>query len=107
MSLAVDTKYISLSSSQLDKFSRKNSYLYNFRGPYCGDSKKKPYKSRGFFYRRKDGMYYKCHNCGKGTTVNNFLKDLNPFPFFQKTSQQDKDQNCIYDKQFEMSLVLD
>jgi len=23
-------------------------------------------------------MYYKCHNCGKGTSTNNFLKDLNP-----------------------------
>ena len=40
MSLVVDTKYISLASSQLDKFKRKNSYLYNFRCPYCGDSKK-------------------------------------------------------------------
>ena len=78
MSLVVDTKYISLASSQLDKFKRKNSYLYNFRCPYCGDSKKNLNKARGFFYRKKDGMYYKCHNCGKGTTTNNFLKDLNP-----------------------------
>jgi len=77
MSLVVDTKYISLASSQLDKFKRKNSYLYNFRCPYCGDSKKNLNKARGFFYRKKDGMYYKCHNCGKGTTTSNFLKDLN------------------------------
>lgn len=78
MSLVTDTKYITLAAPQLSKFSRKNSYLYNFRCPYCGDSKKNPNKARGFFYRKKDGMYYKCHNCGKGTTTNNFLKDLNP-----------------------------
>ena len=100
MSLAVDTKYISLSSSQLDKFSRKNSYLYNFRCPYCGDSKKNPNKARGFFYRRKDGMYYKCHNCGKGTTVNNFLKDLNPSLHRQYTLEKFSggSRNPNYDK---------
>ena len=54
MSLVIDTKYISLAAPQLSKFSRKNSYLYNFRCPYCGDSKKNLNKARGFFYRKKD-----------------------------------------------------
>ena len=100
MSLVVDTKYISLASSQLDKFKRKNSYLYNFRCPYCGDSKKNLNKARGFFYRKKDGMYYKCHNCGKGTTTNNFLKDLNPSLHRQYTLEKFSggSRNRNYDK---------
>jgi len=100
MSLVTDTKYISLASPQLSKFSRKNSYLYNFRCPYCGDSKKNLNKARGFFYRKKDGMYYKCHNCGKGTTTNNFLKDLNPSLHKQYTLEKFSggSRNRNYDK---------
>ena len=100
MSLVVDTKYISLASSQLDKFKRKNSYLYNFRCPYCGDSKKNLNKARGFFYRKKDGMYYICHNCGKGTSTNNFLKDLNPSLHRQYTLEKFSggSRNPNYDK---------
>ena len=74
MSLHIDIKYITLLSSRLGKFSRKKDYLYNFRCPYCGDSERNPNKARGFLYRKKSDMFYKCHNCGKGTTTDKFIK---------------------------------
>ena len=71
----VDAKYISLVSCRLEKFSRKNENLFNFRCPYCGDSQKNRNRARGYFYRHKGSFIYKCHNCGVGRTVPNFLKD--------------------------------
>ena len=76
MSIIIDRKYISQISSRLDKFVQKKDSLYNFRCPLCGDSKKSLSKARGFLYVRKGGFYYKCHNCGVGTTFANFLKDV-------------------------------
>tara|TARA_Y100000310_G_scaffold155034_1_gene154506 strand:- start:4437 stop:5441 length:1005 start_codon:yes stop_codon:yes gene_type:complete len=77
MSLLIDTKYIGLVSPQLKYFKRKKEYLYNCRCPLCGDSKKSSTKARGYFYRKQNGMYYKCHNCGIGHTMSGFLKELN------------------------------
>ena len=73
----LDTKYIQLLSPQLSKFSKKKSDLYNFRCPYCGDSRKRQDKARGYFYRLKTEMVFKCHNCGTGRSLTNFLKDNN------------------------------
>ena len=73
----LDTKYIQLVSPQLNKFSRKNDKTYNFRCPYCGDSKKHTNKCRGYFFKIKNDFVYKCHNCGIGRTFTNFLKDQN------------------------------
>jgi len=74
----VDAYYVSLLSSRLDKFSRKKNDLYNFRCPYCGDSQKHKNKARGYFFRIKNDMVFKCHNCGVGRTLPNFLKDQAP-----------------------------
>ena len=74
----VDTKFISLVSSRLEKFSKKNENLFNFRCPYCGDSQKNRNRARGYFYRHKGSFIYKCHNCGVGRTLSNFLKDQDP-----------------------------
>ena len=76
MSINIDLKYVSLIGNRLSKFSRKKDYLYNCRCPLCGDSKKNSNKARGFFYRKKGGLFYKCHNCGVGTSFSNFLKQL-------------------------------
>ncbi len=72
----VDIKYINLVSPRLNKFSKKKDYLYNFRCPYCGDSSKNKNRARGFFYKMKSDMVFKCHNCGVGRTLSNFLKDI-------------------------------
>jgi DNA primase len=74
----IENKYIGLISSRLDKFSQKSTDNYNFRCPYCGDSKKTKNKARGYLYSIKDTFNYKCHNCGKSSSFKNFLKDVDP-----------------------------
>jgi hypothetical protein len=76
MSILVDTKYLSLISSKLLNFKKKTGTLWNFRCPYCLDSKKKESKSRGYVYRKNNDLFFKCHNCNKGTTFPNFIKFL-------------------------------
>lgn len=78
MSNFVDVHYVNLLSGRLDKFTRKKEDLYNFRCPYCGDSQKHRNKARGYFFRIKTDMVFKCHNCGVGRTLPNFLKDNAP-----------------------------
>jgi hypothetical protein len=74
MSSYIDLKFINFLSSRLDKFKRKNDYLFNFRCPHCGDSKKAKNKARAYFYRVKNDMFFKCHNCGMGQNLANFIK---------------------------------
>jgi transcription elongation factor Elf1 len=71
----IDVEYVNLVSSRLDKFSRKKDNLYNFRCPYCGDSQRNKSKTRGYLYHKKNDVLFKCHNCGVGRTLANFLKD--------------------------------
>jgi hypothetical protein len=72
--LYLDTKYISLISGKLQKFKKSNT-TYNFRCPYCGDSQKNKNRARGYFFQKKGSYIFKCHNCGVGRTLANFLKD--------------------------------
>ena len=74
----VDSKYIGLVSSRLQKFKRVKADLYNFRCPLCGDSQKHKNKARGYVYPVKADMNFKCHNCGASATFSNFLKQLDP-----------------------------
>ena len=73
MSSYIDIKYINLISPQLQQFKKKGEALWNFRCPYCGDSKKSKIKARGFVYRKKNDLFYKCHNCGIGATLGGLL----------------------------------
>ena len=72
----IDSKYIGLVSSRLQKFKRVKANLYNFRCPLCGDSQKHKNKARGYFYQVKTNTNYKCHNCGASLSFNNFLKQI-------------------------------
>lgn len=76
MSLFVDKKFVSLIGLKLEKFKQKGDYLWNFRAPCCGDSKKSKVKTRGYFYRKKDGIFYRCHNCNAGMSLGTFIKTL-------------------------------
>ena len=76
MSNYIDLKFINLISTRLDKFKQKTDYLYNFRCPHCGDSTKNKSKARGYMYRVKNDMFFKCHNCGMGQSLGNFIKFL-------------------------------
>ena len=72
----IDSKYIGLVSSRLQKFKRVKANLYNFRCPICGDSQKHKNKARGYFYQVKTNTNFKCHNCGSSLSFNNFLKKI-------------------------------
>ena len=75
----IDTKYVNLISPYLQQFKKKGDFLWNFRCPYCGDSKKHRTKARGFVFRKKNDLFYKCHNCGVGATLGKLIEylDLN------------------------------
>ena len=70
----VDTKYLNLISYKLPLFKKKGDNLWNFRCPYCGDSQKSRSKARGFVFRKKNDLFYKCHNCGVGASLGNLIK---------------------------------
>ena len=74
----VDSKFIGLVSSRLQKFKKVKPDLYNFRCPICGDSQKQKNKARGYIYGIKQNVNFRCHNCGASMSLNNFLKELDP-----------------------------
>jgi DNA primase len=74
MSVYIDRKFLGFVSSKLEQFKQKQTDLYNFRCPYCGDSQKNKLKARGYVYRKSNDMYFICHNCGKSTTFAKFLE---------------------------------
>ena len=89
----VDSKYIGLISSRLQKFKRVKADLYNFRCPICGDSQKHKNKARGYIYPLKADMNFKCHNCGASTTFNNFLKTIDSTLHKQYVMEKFKERN--------------
>ena len=78
MSSYIDLKFINDISSRLSQFKKKTDYLFNFRCPHCGDSQKSKTKARAYFYRVKNDMFFKCHNCGMGQNLANFIKFVDP-----------------------------
>ncbi len=76
MNSYIDVKFVNLISSQLQQFKKKSDFLWNFRCPYCGDSQKSRTKARGFVYRKKNDLFFKCHNCGMGTTLGYLIKHI-------------------------------
>ena len=74
----IDVKYINLCSTVLERFKQKQTNLWNFRCPICGDSKKHKNKCRGFIYEKRNKYFYRCHNCNVGTSFNKFLEQISP-----------------------------
>lgn len=80
MSEWIDRKYAGIISNRLDRYSVKSNqpYTANFRCPICGDSQKNKWKARGYFFTKKGGIFYKCHNCSFSSNLNGFLKNVDP-----------------------------
>jgi len=76
MSLHIDSKYVRLLSHRLRNFKQKDNNLFNFSCPYCGDSQKNKTKARGYIFAKGNDLIYKCHNCGVGANIANFLKQI-------------------------------
>jgi hypothetical protein len=78
MALYIDAKYVRMVSSRLRNFKQKNTNLWNFSCPYCGDSKTNLLKARGYVFAKGNDLFYRCHNCGVGTNAANFIKHVDP-----------------------------
>jgi len=78
MSLLIDSKFVTLVSHKLSRFTKKQNNLYNFRCPLCGDSEKNKSKKRGYIYEKNNELNYRCHNCGISTTLGNFIREIDP-----------------------------
>ena len=87
----VDSKFIGLISSRLQKFRKIKANLYNFRCPICGDSQKQKSKARGYIYGIKENVNFRCHNCGASMSLNNFIKQLDPVIQKQYAMEKFKD----------------
>jgi len=87
----IDSKYIGLVSSRLQKFKRVKADLYNFRCPICGDSQRNKNKARGYIYSVKNNTNFKCHNCGASLSFNNFLKELDSTLYKQYSMEKFKE----------------
>jgi len=88
MTLHIDTQFIHTISHRLDKMKRKSDYIWNCRCPICGDSSRKKNRARGYFYRGKNDMYYKCHNCGVSMHFGTFLKQFDSELYKQYTMER-------------------
>ena len=109
MSSYIDIKFINLLSTRLPKFKRKSEYLFNFRCPHCGDSKRSTTKARGFVYKKKNDMFFKCHNCGMGQSLGNLIKFLDPNLYKEYIFERFKDGKPTADKpefDFKPSKIL-
>jgi len=80
-------------SPQLERFAWKKDNLANCRCPVCGDSQKNKSKCRGFFYQKNNSFFYKCHNCGFGSNIYNFLKEVSPSLCKEYSVEQFKEKN--------------
>ena len=72
--LYIDLKYAQIVGSRLRNFKQKKDYLWNYSCPVCGDSTTNKTKARGYIYKMKGDLFVKCHNCGYGTNLGNFIK---------------------------------
>lgn len=70
----IKEKYINLISSHLSQF-KKRGFNWNFRCPYCGDSKISKTKSRGWI--NSNSYHFYCFNCNKSNNFDFFLKSIN------------------------------
>src|SRR5579863_2964834 len=76
MSLVVDTQFVTKIAHLLRNFKKKADYLWNFSCPTCGDSKRHPWKARGFIYRYNDGLRFKCHKCEFACSLYDLIAQL-------------------------------
>jgi hypothetical protein len=83
MSLYIDIKYLHAISHRLENYKKKSQDLYNCRCPICGDSQQNKKKARGYFYRGKNDLYYKCHKCGASQHFGTFLKHFDSNQYSQ------------------------
>ena len=88
-----EIKYLNLLSPRLDRFKHKKDYLWNFRCPICGDSQRNKTKARGFVFRIKGDLVYKCHNCQASMPFPKLLEMLDVELYKEYRLEKFKEQN--------------
>jgi len=83
MSYFIDVKYLNMVGHRLPLFKKKKTDLWNCRCVICGDSSTNKKKARGYFYRQKNDLYYKCHNCLASQHFGTFLKNMDSTTYQQ------------------------
>jgi transcription elongation factor Elf1 len=104
--LFIDSKFVSLLSSRLRNFKQKKDYLWNFSCPVCGDSSKNKIKARGYIYRTKSDLFVKCHNCGYGSNLGNFIKHLDLNLYDEYVVERYKSGAVRYNAHKDISKIL-
>jgi DNA primase len=98
MTSYIDLNYISKLQPRLQQFKKKRDYLFNFRCPVCGDSKKNKTKARAYLYKVKTDMFFKCHNCGAGHNLANLIKLLDKPLYDQYVVERYKGSKPVSEK---------
>lgn len=83
MSYFIDLKYLNQIGYRLPLFTKKKPDLWNCRCIICGDSTTNKKKARGYFYRKKNDLMYKCHNCAASQHFGTFLESFDPTMYQQ------------------------
>lgn len=99
MNLYIDLKYLSLISYRLPLFKKKTDRLWNCRCIICGDSATNKHKSRGYFYVKGNGLFYKCHNCEASMAFFTFLKNLDGNLYKEYCLEKFKDESATNNQQ--------
>ena len=90
LNMSLDFDYILLASGSLVNF-EKHGAVYRMQCPYCQfQMKQAPSKSKGFFYQKNNDWQFKCHKCGIGRSLANFLKEN--FPEHHVNYVKDRDR---------------
>ena len=92
---SLEEKYLNHIGSLLPFFSKQLN-AYRLQCPYC-QLGSKDHKGRqmtasrckGFFYSNGNALNYKCHRCGVGKQLHNFLEDHFPLTFFDYIAERE------------------
>lgn len=104
--LFVDAKYASILGTRLRNFKQKKDYLWNYSCPVCGDSTRNKLKARGYIYRAKSDLFVKCHNCGYGTNIGNFIKYVDSNLYNEYVLERYKNGTSKYNDHKEIEEVF-
>lgn len=104
--LYVDIKFVNMLSPRLRNFKKKNDYLWNFSCPMCGDSSKNKLKARGYIYRQKSDLFFRCHNCGHGTNLGNLIKFVDDHLYKEYVLERYKEGATRYNAHKDVGEVL-
>jgi hypothetical protein len=88
--MSLDLDYILFVSGWLVNFERHGT-AYRMQCLYCQFQKKQtPSKSKGFFYQKNSDWQFKCHKCGTGKSLANFLKENFPEHYLNYVKDRDR-----------------